>query len=145
MLGGVEEMARMKLQQASAAEIDAARELGKAETAAGAVAAGYDRRRDAIVLTMRSGAVAAIPRRLIPVIAQAERQIAAEVELSPMGTSLRFPSLDADFAVQGLIRRAFGVNEANRSAGATISSARAAASRANGRKGGRPRSIAIDK
>ena len=137
-------MARMKLQQASAAEIDAARELGKAETAAGAVAAGYDRRLDVILLTMRSGAVATIPRRLIPIVAQAEPQDVAEVELSPMGTSLRFPSLDADFAVQGLIRHAFGVNEANRSAGATTSPARAAASRANGRKGGRPRSLVVE-
>jgi hypothetical protein len=122
----------------TAVEVEAARELGKAEMAAGAISADYDPRRDALVLTMRSGASALIPRSLIPVVADADPQLAADIELSPMGTSIRFPALDADFAVQGLIRRAFGVNEANRIAGATKSSARAAASRANGRKGGRP-------
>lgn len=80
-----------------------------------------------------------IPRSLIPVLAKEERSAAADIELSPMGTSLRFPLLDVDFAVQGLIRHVFGVNQANRVAGATKSVARAAASRQNGRKGGRPR------
>jgi hypothetical protein len=121
------------------AELAAARERGRAEMAAGAAAVAYDRRRDAIVVTMRSGAIATIPRMLIPGVAGAEPRNAADVELSPMGSSLRFPSLDADFAVLGLIRRVFGVNEANRIAGATRSKARAAASRANGVKGGRPR------
>jgi hypothetical protein len=131
-------MARVK-REPTAEEIEAARKRGKAEMAAGAIAANYDRRRDTVVLTMRSGAIATIPRSLIPVVAHAGPRAAADVELSPMGTSIRFPALDADFAVQGLIRSAFGVNEANRIAGATKSSARAAASRVNGRKGGRPR------
>jgi hypothetical protein len=118
------------------AAIDAALERGKVEMAFGASAVSYDRRRDAVILTMRSGAVAMIPRLLIPVVADAEPRAATDLELSPLGTSLSFPRLDADLAVQGLIRRAFGVNEANRIAGATKSPARAAASRANGGKGG---------
>ena len=133
-------MARVKQQKPTDTEIDAAQKRGKAEMAAGASAARYDRRRDAVLITMRSGAVATIPRALIPVVGEADPRVAAELELSPMGTSLRFPLLDADFAVRALIRRVFGVNEANRVAGATKSTARAAASRANGRKGGRPRS-----
>jgi hypothetical protein len=76
---------------------------------------------------------------MIPVFASAEPRDLTDVELSPMGSSIRFPLLDADFAVQALIRHAFGVNEANRIAGATKSPARAAASRSNGAKGGRPR------
>jgi hypothetical protein len=107
--------------------------------AAAAAAVIYDRRSDAVVVTMRSGAVATIPRALIPVVAEAHPDAAEDVDLSPMGSSLRFPSLDADVAVQGLIRRVFGINEANRLAGATKSKARAAASRSNGLKGGRPR------
>ena len=120
-------------------EIDAARKLGQAEMAAGALAVRYDRKLDAIVIEMRSGATATIPRSLIPVVSAAERRGFSEIELSPMGTSIRFPQLDADFSIQGLIRRVFGVNEANRIAGTTKSPARAAASRANGRKGGRPK------
>jgi hypothetical protein len=141
-MGRVEKMARVKQQrEVTAEEIEAARERGKAEMALGASLARYDRRRDAVILTMRSGAVATIPRLLIPVVADADPRTAADVELSPMGTSLRFPRLDADFAVQGLIRRVFGVNHANRIAGATKSPARAAASRVNGRKGGRPAKV----
>jgi hypothetical protein len=131
-------MARVKQREPTIAEIETAYKRGKAEIAAGAKAVRYDRRRDVIILTMRSGAVATIPRELIPVVADSGPTDALDLELSPMGSSLRFPRLDADFAVQGLIRLAFGVNEANRVAGATKSPARAAASRQNGRKGGRP-------
>jgi hypothetical protein len=131
-------MARVK-RVSTDAEIAAARARGRAEMAAGARTVTYDRRRDAVVVTMRSGVVATIPRTLIPFVAEAEPGAAEDVELSPMGSSLRFPSIDADFAVQGLIRRVFGINEANRVAGATKSKARAAASRSNGLKGGRPR------
>lgn len=139
LLGGMEKMAPIKQQrETTIAELEAARERGKVEMALGATAARYDRRRDAVILMMRSGAEATIPRVLIPVVADAGPRTAADVELSPLGTSLRFPRIDADFAVQGLIRRAFGVNEVNRIAGATKSPARAAASRANGLKGGRP-------
>ncbi len=120
-------------------EFQAALERGNAEAASGARAVRYDRRHDAIILTMRSGAIATIPRALIPVVAKAEPEIAAEVELSPMGTTLRFPLLDADFGVHALIRRAFDLSQAHRAAGATKSLARASASRENGRKGGRPR------
>lgn len=74
----------------------------------------------------RSGAIATIPRVLIPVVGEADPRCCEELELSPLGSTLRFPSLDADFAVQGLIRRVFGVNEANRVAGATKTKARAA-------------------
>ncbi len=130
-------MARMK-RVSTDAEIEAARARGRLEMATSAASATYDRRRDAVVVTMRSGAVATIPRALIPVVAEAEPRSAADVELSPLGSTLRFPSLDADFAVLGLIRRVFGVNEANRIAGATKTPARATASRANGAKGGRP-------
>jgi len=132
-------MARSSPRKLTDAQIHAAEKRGRDEMASGASAAKYDRRSDALVITMRSGAIATIPRILIPVVRDAKPNAAAELELSPMGTSLRFPKLDADFAVHGLIRSVFGVNHANRIAGATKSPARAAASRANGRKGGRPR------
>jgi hypothetical protein len=134
----MEQVARVK-RVPTDAEIEAARARGRLEMAASAASVAYDRRRDVIVVTMRSGAIATIPRTLIPVVAEAEPRSVADVELSPLGSSLRFPSLDADFAVLGLIRRVFGVNEANRIAGATKTPARATASRANGAKGGRPR------
>lgn len=135
-------MARTNSARPTTAEVKAADERGKAEMATGATAAHFDRKHDAIVLTMRSGAVAIVPRSLIPLASRGDRRLVSDLELSPMGTSLRFPRFDADFAIQGLIRRVFGVNEANRIAGAIRSPARAAASRANGRKGGRPKKTA---
>jgi hypothetical protein len=72
-----------------------------------------------------------------------DRSFASAVEVSPLGTSLRFPRLDADFAVHALIRRAFGANEGYRRAGATKSPARAAGSPENGKKRGRPRNPAL--
>ena len=116
----------------TAKEFEAAIERGNVEMASGACTVRYDRRRDAIVLTMQSGAIATIPRALIPIVAKAEPEIAAELEISPMGTTLRFPLLDADFGVHALIRRAFDLSQARRAAGATKSSARASASRAGG-------------
>jgi hypothetical protein len=112
---------------------------GVLERATGAADVRYDRKSDSVELTMHSGATAVIPRALIPVVGNADVAYAEDIELSPIGTSLRFPSLDVDFSVRALIRRVFGMNEGNRVAGATKSEARAAASRANGKKGGRPR------
>jgi hypothetical protein len=77
-----------------------------------ASAVAFDHRRDMLVVTMRSGSVAMIPRALIPFVAHVAKFHAADVKLSPMGHSIRFPSLDADFAVPELLRHAFGVNEA---------------------------------
>jgi hypothetical protein len=61
------------------------------------------------------------------------------VELSPAGWLIVFPALDADYSVAGLLREIFGFTAQQRRAGATKSPARAAASRANGKKGGRPK------
>jgi hypothetical protein len=134
----MEEMAQVMRHEVTDAEIEVARSRGKAEMGSGASAVRYDRRHDAIVLTMKSGAIATIPRILIPLVADVEPRSVIDLELSPMGTSLRFPQLDADFSVQGLIRRVFEINQANRVASATKSPARASASRRNGQKGGRP-------
>jgi hypothetical protein len=136
-------MAPVKHHGPTKLEVASALTRGKAEVATGASAVRYDRKRDAIVLNMRSGAIATIPRSLIPIVGDAEQRAAADPELSPMGTSLRFPFVDADFAVVGLIRKVFDVNEANRIAGSTKTAARAAASRRNGRKGGRPRTKTV--
>lgn len=85
---------------------------------------------------MYSGTVVEIPRKLVPVIDKAP--LSADVELSPMGSSLRWDALDADFSVPGLIREVFGMTAALRRAGATKSKARAKASKENGLLGGRP-------
>jgi hypothetical protein len=68
----------------------------------------------------------------------------ADVEIAGAGHALHWPQLDADFTVPGLLMGVFGTrawmaSEFARRAGQAKSPAKAAAARANGRKGGRPR------
>jgi Protein of unknown function (DUF2442) len=133
------EMASVKHRVPSDAEIEGARRLAIAERPKSAVAASYDQATDEVVLAHYCGATVRIPRKLFPHIESARPADLVHVELTPAGTAIRFPLLDADYSVPGMLRRIFGLNEDNRRAGATKSSARAAASRKNGKKGGRPK------
>jgi hypothetical protein len=54
-----------------------------------------------------------------------------------MTTSLMFDTLDADYAVQGLLRRVMGLNEQQRAAGAVTSPAKRVAAATIGKRGGR--------
>jgi succinylarginine dihydrolase len=77
-------------------------------------------------------------------MARANDAALADVEILGQGHALRWPRLDADFTVPGLLMGVFGTrawmaSELARHAGRAKSSAKAAAARANGRKGGRPR------
>jgi hypothetical protein len=60
-----------------------------------------------------------------------------------MTTSLRFEALDADYAVQGLLRKVMGLNEQQRAAGAATSEAKRAAAVANGKRGGRRKAVNV--
>jgi hypothetical protein len=68
------------------------------------------------------------------------RSSAAAISRSVMGFGLHWETLDVDFSVAGLVNGIFGTAKwmAAR-AGRAISPAKAAAARANGAKGGRPR------
>ena len=67
----------------------------------------------------------------------------AEVEVIGNGFGLHWRTLDVDYTVPGLVNGIFGTAKwmAAR-AGRTKSEAKAAAARANGAKGGRPRKMA---
>jgi hypothetical protein len=112
---------------------------GELEAANGAAAAKYDRRRDVLIVTMKSGAVATMPRKLFPELARASAEELSDLEITPLCTSILFRSLEEAISVFGLIREAFGINVQNRIAGMTTSQARAQASRRNGKRGGRPK------
>lgn len=72
------------------------------------VRARYDPRRDALDLGFRGGGSMVIPRSLVPGLARAATANLAAPVVSPAGDALRWPALDIDVHVPGLVARAFG-------------------------------------
>lgn len=111
-----------------------------------AVTAHYDARTGRVMLELSSGFLFGFPARAIPALARATPEELATVELSPRGGALHWEGLDADLSIPGLllasVERPARLRELARLAGRTRSAAKAAAARANGVKGGRPRKAA---
>ena len=124
------------------AEIDAARERGRIaqETEPRATSARYDVKSGRIIVELTSGATFAFPPALVEGLSDATVAELSEVEVSPIGFGLHWPSLDEDYTVPGLMNGIFGTARwmAQR-AGSATSEKKAASSRENGKKGGRPR------
>jgi uncharacterized protein RhaS with RHS repeats len=125
--------------------VPAATARGLVETAphARAVAARYDARKKLVVVELANGASFAFPPQLAQGLSEARSADLAVIELSPLGTGLHWPRLDADLTVEGLLVGVFGSRAWMRQhaarAGRATSEAKTAAARANGAKGGRPR------
>ena len=107
------------------------------------VEAQYDATRDVIDLRFRSGGSMTIPRQIVPGLDDVPASALAAITVSPAGDGLSWPSLDVDVYIPGLVERAFGTRLFARATGQRggrrLSKAKAAAARANGAKGGRPR------
>jgi Protein of unknown function (DUF2442) len=112
-----------------------------------AVKARYDRRRSRIVVHLNTGIELAFPPALAEGLADAAPEDLAEIEISPAGLGLHWPKLDADLYVPALLQGVFGSRQwmaaqLGAAGGRARSPAKARSSRANGRKGGRPRKTA---
>jgi hypothetical protein len=97
-----------------------------------------------MVVEPTNGCSFVFPPRALQGMARASDTALADVEIPGQGHALRWPQLDADFTVPGLLMGVFGTrawmaSELARRAGRSKSPAKAAVARANGRKGGRPR------
>jgi hypothetical protein len=126
------------------AEIEAANERGRIarETEPRALSARYDRRAKRIVVELASGATFAFPPALAQRLRDASADELAEIEVSAGGYGLHWPRIDEDFSVPGLVNGVFGTAKwMAAKAGRATSDAKAAAARANGAKGGRPRKM----
>jgi hypothetical protein len=124
------------------AQIEAATERGRIaqQTEPRAVSARYDAKAKRIVVELASGATFAFPPDLVEGLSTATPEQLANIEVSPIGYGLHWPLLDEDYSVPGLVNGVFGTAKwMAAKAGRTKSTAKAAAARANGAKGGRPR------
>ena len=122
--------------------IDAALERGRTARAnePRAAAATYDHKHDRVVVDLTNGCTFAFPPRLAQGLQRATAAQLAAVELLGAGYGLHWEELDVDLAVPDLLAGLFGTHSyMARRAGQARSDAKAAASRANGAKGGRPR------
>lgn len=127
------------------------RDLAKAEKrmaalreAGHAVSARYDRRRSRVVVALNTGVELTFPTQLAEGLADASPDSLAEIEISPAGLGLHWPKLDADLYVPALLQGVFGskrwmARQLGAEGGRSRTAAKIAASRENGRKGGRPR------
>jgi hypothetical protein len=109
-----------------------------------AVAVGYDRRRDRVVVSLSTGLELAFPPRIAQGLEKALPSDLTDVELSPSGFGIHFPKLDAHLYLPALLRGVFGSKvwmaaQLGAAGGRARSAAKIAAARANGRRGGRPR------
>lgn len=102
----------------------------------------YDREANRLVIELKNGATLIVPTNLIQGLRDADPNLIAQVELLPRGAALHWETLDQDFSIMGLMAGIFGnrvwMRELGRKGGSVRSEAKAAAVRANGKKGGRP-------
>lgn len=120
-----------------------ARGQARVEDPSALIDARYDSDADAIELAFEGGGSMTIPRTVVPGLERASASKLDAVVVSPAGDALSWPSLDVDVYVPGLVERAFGTRlfaaSTGRRGGRRRSKAKAAAAKANGAKGGRPR------
>ena len=130
------------MDELSDARIDEAIERGRqvVESEPRAAAARYDRKLGRIVVDLTNGCTFAFPPRLAQGLETATDEPLGAVEILGAGYGLHWESLDVDLSVTGLMAGLFGTQAyMARRAGQAKSPAKAAAARANGAKGGRPR------
>lgn len=125
-------------------EVAEARGRKMLETEPRAISARYDRKTGRVVVDLVNGCTYAFPVQLVQDLQGASHDDLADIQVDGLGFNLHWPALDADLYVPSLVAGIFGTRdwmakELARRAGQAKSPAKAAAARANGLKGGRPR------
>jgi hypothetical protein len=125
-------------------QIDAAAERGKAArlNEPRAFGARYDSDLDRVIVALTNDCTFSFPPRLVQGLEAATEDQLAAVKVLGAGYGLHWEALDVDISIPGLIAGLFGTKAyMARRAGQATSPAKAAAARANGAKGGRPRHL----
>jgi hypothetical protein len=111
-----------------------------------AVSAHYDRKTGRIVIHLSSKLIVSFLPADAEGLEGADSSQLKKIELSPSGLGLHFPALDADLYVPGLLEgflgsKAWMASRLGQMGGRSRSKGKRAASRANGKLGGRPKKI----
>jgi hypothetical protein len=127
-------------------EIEAANERAAARLAKmpTAVGARYDRRIRRLVIDLSTGLSIMFKPHDAQGLEEAKPEQLAKIEISPSGFDIHFPNLDVDLYLPGLLEGFLGsrrwmASQLGKRGGQSISAAKTAASRSNGKRGGRPR------
>lgn len=138
-------------------EIDAqsvsARDAYRQKVEAGlvAVAACYNQGLDRVVVELLNGTSILFPPAIAQGLAGASAEDLMAVEVMPGGRAINWDRLETGFTVDGLLAGIFGgkewmrqlMIENARKGGRSRSRAKGAASRENGKRGGRPKKAAV--
>lgn len=116
----------------------------RADTEPRALAARYDKRLRMVMVALNTGLTVAFRSADVQGLEAATVADLAAVELDADGFGLHFPTLDADIWLPGLLAGHFGsaawtAARMGQAGGRSRSEAKTAASRVNGKLGGRPR------
>lgn len=109
-----------------------------------ATSARYDRKTGRIVVHLSSRLIVSFSPVDAEGLEDARPAQLKEIEISPSGFGLHFPAMDADLYVPGLLEgflgsKAWMASRLGQMGGRSRSKGKQAASRANGKLGGRPR------
>ena len=127
-------------------EIEAANARASAQQANTpiAIAAHYDARAGRIVIDLSTGLSIMFNPHDAQGLEKAKPEHLTKIEISPSGFGIHFPALDADLYLPSLLEGFMGsrkwmADQLGKTGGGSTSVAKANASRANGKKGGRPK------
>ena len=108
-----------------------------------AISARFDTKSGNIIVVLTNGCTFTFPPRIAQGLENANAGQLAKIEILGAGYGLHWEQLDVDLYIQGLLAGIFGTRSYMAGlAGRASSPAKAAAARANGAKGGRPRKTA---
>jgi len=113
-----------------------------------AESAHYDAGRNRVIVRLTSGVELGLEPELVEGLRGASADELRDIELDAFGLGVHFPRLDADLYVPALLEGVLGSKrwmaaQLGAAGGRARSPAKATASRANGKRGGRPRKSAV--
>ena len=112
-----------------------------------AESAHYDAGRNRVIVRLTNGVELGFAPRNVEGLQHASAEDLKAIEVEAFGLGIHFPKLDADLYVPALLQGVLGSKrwmaaQLGAAGGRTRSAAKAAASRENGKRGGRPRKSA---